>query len=684
MNRTATRLLAILRGSHPTVNLILIMAIVVLANLVSGNAFFRADLTGSGAYRLSPVTRETLSRLEDPLRIEVFYSAQVPAPYNRVRQYVLDLLREYAAVDPRRITVEVRDPASPEGRQAAAQYGLQQIEIQEIRSDEFQSRAAFLGVAVLYGSTVEVVDRIDSTEGLEYRLTTAIREAVLATDALAGITGSVGVTAAVSPHLAELEIEGFDTLPADLEALFHRINADSFQRLTWELRQPLPREVQATAGDLGMEPLRWRTPTGEEREGLLEIALTHGDQRRHVPIQVYSDFFGGFSLDDPRQMEDDVRQALRSLVAANPMVGYLTGAGERPLWEFNRGGAGPFAQLLEERYQVVQIDPADDAIPPGIDLLIINGPRERYSEKALYRLDQFLMGGGSLLVLADRFREEIPTQQQMMFGAQPEWFPVETRLEELLAHYGIVITDQFVLDEESFVARTPSGQQTVFQAPLLAGESFNRTSVITAALEEMILFNMAELEDRAPPGVVVTPLLRTSRRSWTVPFPQDIGPWTTGAPAGETTAERLVAALAEGTFTSFFDAPPADSPGGQGTEGPAERFRRESTGGGRVLVVSSSELASPQLLDARTRTPNGVFLMNAVDVLKGASGFAELRSKGLGVPRLEITSPLVPGIARWVNVVMVPAVVVLLGVVVWLRRRARQARIRDLFGGGAP
>jgi len=52
-----------------TLNLVLLLTIVVLVNLVSGNAFFRLDLTASGAYRLSQVTRETLSRAEDPLRV---------------------------------------------------------------------------------------------------------------------------------------------------------------------------------------------------------------------------------------------------------------------------------------------------------------------------------------------------------------------------------------------------------------------------------------------------------------------------------------------------------------------------------------------------------------------------------------------------------------------------------------
>lgn len=231
------------RPVPPLVNLLLLLAIVVLANLVSSNSFFRWDLTQSGAYRLSPVTEETLQRLEDPLRIQVFYTEQVPAPYNGVRQYLFDLLSEFSARDRRRITVETIDPTTPEGRRQAEEFGLRQVQLQEIRSDQFQTRAVFLGAVVLYGSSVEVVDQIDATSGLEYRLTGAIRRAVTTADALAGITEPVAVTAVISPELSQLQIRGFDTLIPDIEAIFQRMNRDSFDRLRFELIQPLPEEI---------------------------------------------------------------------------------------------------------------------------------------------------------------------------------------------------------------------------------------------------------------------------------------------------------------------------------------------------------------------------------------------------------------------------------------------------------
>lgn len=71
--------------------------------------------------------------------------------------------------------------------------------------------------------------------------------------------------------------------------------------------------------------------------------------------------------------------------------------------------------------------------------------------------------------------------------------------------------------------------------------------------------------------------------------------------------------------------------------------------------------------------------MNVVDYLNGAPGMAELRSKGLGVARLVGLTPAARVVARWSNLILVPALVVIAGVIVWTRRRARARRIHARF-----
>lgn len=723
-----------------TLNVVLIIAILVAVNLVATNAFFKLDLTRNDAYSLSRVSRETLARLEDPLRVKVFYATELPAPYNGVRQYLTDILREFDSVEGQYFSWESIDVTTDAGRAEAQQYGLQQVEIQEIRSDEFQSRAVYMGAVVLYGNVVERVDRIASTDGLEYRLTTAISSAVTQVDALSGTTETVTMEVFASPSLADLQIQGFAELEAQMAAIHERVNADNYGRLDFSFRQPAEiSEIRGLSEELGVRPIRWETQRGETREGLLEVVLRQGDRIERVPFEIYSQLFGGYTLDDPANIEEAVRNGLRSLVAANPQVAYAIGHGEKALQDFQRG-AGPFAQLVGERYELLPVPLAEEGVPPGIDTLVINGPTERYSETALYRIDQFLMDGGSLLVLVDSYEQIVPTRQQQMQGAQPTWEPVETGLEALLQRYGVEITDALVLDEESYIARGQQGSQQLFQAPVLSGESISTENAVTAGLQDIIVLNTAELlpardaaeaaeggetdgdaeetdgnaiendgnagendEDAAPR---YTAILRTSPQSWVVENPAEVGPWIQGAPASADLGRRDVAVLLEGRFESYFDEPVAveiptlDDAGSEGdestttgvdtttsamdnatraTELRTDRHVTESVEDGRVLVVSSSALTTAQMLDAQNRTPNGTFLLNAVDYLNGAPGMARLRSKGLGVPRITVNNPNSLIVARWGNTILLPAIVIVIGLVVWHRRRVRSRRIRSLF-----
>lgn len=726
------------------IDILLALLVLVLLNLVSTNAYLRFDLTHNSAYSLSRVSEETLARVEDPLRVKVFYNESVPAPYNGVRQYLLDLLREYDTSEDRYFSYEVIDPTTDEGRREAQRYGLQQVEIQEIRSDEFASRAAYLGAVVLYGNVVERVDRITSTDGLEYRLTTAMRSAVTQVDALSGTTERVTMRVIASPTFADLQIEGFPELETQMRAIHERVNADNYERIDFTFEEPATdAEIRATAEAYGLEPVEWQLRDGSRRQGLLEIVLTLGERTERIPIQIFSGLFGGYALGDPADLEESVRQGLRSLVSANPRVAYSTSAGEKALNDFQRG-AGPFSQLVGESYEIVPVDLTTDGVPADVDTLVINGPTQRYSSEALYRIDQFVMRGGSLLVLLDRHVQNIPTQQQMAAGMQPTWEENETGLDRLLDTWGVTVTDAIVLDEESFVGRGPDGgRQQLFQAPVISGDGINREQVVTAGLEDLIVLNATEIlpvsaaadeptadgatdedtaaadadrdaaadsddsaaaPDSAGPRPTYTALMRSSRSSWTVEDPSQIGPWIQGPPAAGDTAPRDVAVLLEGRFASAFDGPvdlglPAqetpdgETPDGETADGagdrpaaaaPAaelrvERYRPASVDDGRVILISASALTTPQMLDAQSRTPNGTFLMNAVDYLNGAPGIAELRSKGLGVPRLSVSNPASRVVARWANTILVPALVLVAGLAVWSRRRARARRIQQLF-----
>jgi ABC-2 type transport system permease protein len=692
------------------INFTLGILILIMINLVGSNSFFKIDLTSNNAYSLSQVSKETLALLEDPLRVKVFYAEKLPAPYNGVRRYLVDLLKEYEGSRRDVFSYEIIETTSPEGKSEASRYGLSQVEIQEVKSDEFQSRAVYMGLAVLYGNTVERVDRINTTSGLEYRLTTAIRSAMGQSDALSGTEAKVAMKVIASPALSQINIQGFSELEQEMIDVYHRINEDNYGRISFEFLEPSSRaEIDQLSSRYGLEPLSWKNENGETRRGLLEVVLTLEDRTERMPLRILSSLFGAYSLEQPETIEETIRQGLKSLVSVNPRIAYAVGNGEKNL-DDSRQGAAAFSQLLDERFEIVSVNPAEKEIPSDIDTMIINGPSGPYSEAALYRIDQFVMNGGNLFVLLDRHVQNIPTQQQMMAGARPSWEKTTTGLEKLLKSWGAEVSENIVLDEESYISRGQNGQQQLFQVPVLSGDSINRDSVVTAGLEDIILLNAGRILPSAETDGENTPtytvLLQSSPKAWTVAGPMEITPHIQGAPGTTETERQDIAVLLEGTFESNFDEP-VDLPllpsqrnaesealserenetgnkheGGTDTAADnfiGDRFRKDSVEDSRIIVVGTSALTTAQLLDPQSRTPNGTFLLNAVDYLNGAPGFAELRSKGLGVPRLHSPSPSSRLIARWANTILVPLLVLFVGLIVWLQRRNKARRIKSLF-----
>jgi ABC-type uncharacterized transport system involved in gliding motility auxiliary subunit len=65
--------------------------IIILINLAGVKLHFQCDLTRNNVYSLSKISEEVVSSLADPLTIKVFFSDNLPAPYNSVHDIYLTL-----------------------------------------------------------------------------------------------------------------------------------------------------------------------------------------------------------------------------------------------------------------------------------------------------------------------------------------------------------------------------------------------------------------------------------------------------------------------------------------------------------------------------------------------------------------------------------------------------------------
>ena len=99
----------------------------------------------------------------------------------------------------------------------------------------------------------------------------------------------------------------------------------------------------------------------------------------------------------------------------------------------------------------------------------------------------------------------------------------------------------------------------------------------------------------------------------------------------------------------------------------------------KILVIGSAELIQDSVLEADGRTPNSMFIMNMIDYLNDRVDVALMRSKEQRFNPLEDATPATRTFTKAFNIAGLPVLVVLFGVVVWLRRLARRKRIQAMF-----
>jgi len=148
---------------------------VVALNLLGDRIHGRIDLTRKHLYTLSGGTRKVLGGLNDVVTVKFFVSKDLPSQVDLVRRDVDDLLDDYRRASGGELHVEVVHPGDEgSGRDQATSLGIRPIQFNVLHGDEFQVKRGWLGVSVLYAGDHESLPVIQSTDDLEYRLTSAI------------------------------------------------------------------------------------------------------------------------------------------------------------------------------------------------------------------------------------------------------------------------------------------------------------------------------------------------------------------------------------------------------------------------------------------------------------------------------------------------------------------------------
>ncbi|HLP78702.1 MAG TPA: GldG family protein, partial [Candidatus Paceibacterota bacterium] len=164
---------------YSTIGVIVMAAIVIAVNVITGGFHERVDLTKEKAFTLSDGTRTILAKLDTPVKIR-FYCTQADSssPYSvALKSYakrVEDLLSEYKQAAKGKLVIEKYDPQPDSDAEESAQ--LDGLEPQQLPSgDKF-----FLGLAVSQLDAKEAIPFLSPTRErqLEYDISRAVTRVI--------------------------------------------------------------------------------------------------------------------------------------------------------------------------------------------------------------------------------------------------------------------------------------------------------------------------------------------------------------------------------------------------------------------------------------------------------------------------------------------------------------------------
>ena len=651
-------------------------ATLLIANLLLVNFWLypmsgiRLDLTQQKEYSLSPVTRDLLSNIQEPLLIRGYFSEKTHPLLAPLVPRIRDLLTEYQIASNGNIQVETIDPLQDPQKEAEANqtYGIQPTPLQA--ADRYGASVvnAYFNILVRYGDQNVVLNFQDlievqpsrtgdvevSLRNLEYDLTRAIKKVVFGFQSIDAVLASmqepVQLTLFVTPKNLPQQITA---APATISKVAGEIAASSSGKFSFTQMDLDDPQSGMTAADLekkyGLRPI----PIGLfSTEGYyLHMVLQIGEQTQLLYPS------GDLS-------EADVRTTIESALK-RASSGFLKVVG---LWtppdipQANQFGqqAPSFKQYsrigeqLRQDYTVKPMDLSKGQVPTDVDVLLVIAPQQM-SDIERYAIDQYLMRGGSVIVSAGNYTLN-PDPMTGGLGVQQ----VTGGMQEMLASYGITIENSLLLDmqNEPFptqVMREVAGMQIreiqAINYPFFVdvrNDGMAKDNPILGSLPAVTI-NWASpitIDETENQSRTTTILLRSSNNSWTqtdtnVQPNMELYP-EIGFPAGTELKSYPLAVAVQGSFESYFKGQemPQPQPSADPNQPPPEPVVAtvgtidRSPENARLVVVASAEFLNDLVFNlssnlSRDRYLNSLqFAQNMVDWSVEDLDLLTIRSRG--------------------------------------------------------
>ena len=450
------------------------------------------------------------------------------------------------------------------------------------------------------------------------------------------------------------------------------------------------------AGGLIPINLTSQVKEGQQQQFVYPFALVHYKDQI-VPVTIYQGKTPLINFQELNSAEALLEYNFANAIAKitqkqKPVIGYAVGNGEPAPGEYRVYDL--FENVLRPDYQLFTFNPnTQPLIPEEFKALIVVKPTDGFTDEAKFKLDQYVMNGGKLLMFIDKLNAEMDSLQ---IKNEVVAFDRDLKLNDLLFKYGVRINSDLVMDLQCDYLPFDVNGNGQFELlpwnyfPVFESKSNNPINKNLGFVAGKFVNSIDTVEAE---GIKKTILLSSSQNSRIIGTPALIsGKENVNAPedAKFKTANIPVAVLLEGKFNSLF----ANRLSQNMTDTLQKynaAFLPQCISSNKMIVVGDGDMVLNAVIKGNQPIPMGMnpytygtqkefpfankqFLQNCLDYLINENGLSEAKSKDY-VLRLLNSVKVKEEKTTWqlINIVAPILLVIVFAVIFQWRRKRKYA-----------
>lgn len=510
-----------------------------------------------------------------------------------------------------------------------------------------------IGLVVLNYLSLKYFVRLDTTDSQNFSISQTTKDII--SELENDVTIEVYFSDNIPPNLTEARQNVLD--------LIEEYAKTSNGKIILDIKDPQSSDFETSAQTKGIRQIQF-SEYGQDKfsvaQGYLGVAFVNDSATEVIPVVASIDnleyettsrilkltasddkkkigFFSKFPAPESTETESDVPIQEQSILSTLTTI----------------------EEILGRQYGVEEID-LSSGKPINVDefpVVVVVAPSAPLDDRDKFELDQYVMKGGSLLVLEDLLKLEMNA---------PVLSKTESNLNTFLEHYGITVETKVLLDE-SFTPIISGFDQIAYPYWVLAtDDGINREIPPLNTLQASTFLWTNPITKNEKENLDYTELITTTNLAWEESGEVINIDFKEFAPSDQ--KKYTISYLVEGQIDSAFKDKdiPALSDTTKSDERTEEDKKIDSVESLRLVVFGDSDFISDSFINANEQNP--VLFLNLIDWMANSNDLSSIRAKGVTTRPLEALDNEDKNIYKAVNSASIPVIVTLAGIT-YLRRR---------------